>query len=92
MRRTLGTLALTACTVLGTASMASAQTAPCDSYSKTCVKGTKTTKPVVRPSRQNLPLTGADVTGLALAGGAAVAGGTMLVMTGRKRHNRTATA
>lgn len=94
MRRILGTLALTACTVLGTASVASAQTAPCDAYSKTCVKGTKQTrKPVVRPSRQNLPLTGADVTGLALAGGVAVAGGTALVLAGRKRHNaRTATA
>jgi LPXTG-motif cell wall-anchored protein len=91
MRRTLGTLALTACAVLGTASVASAQTAPCDSYSKTCVKGTKQTrKPVVRPSRQNLPVTGAQVTGLALAGGAAVAGGTVLVLAGRKR--RTATA
>ncbi|MDQ1713747.1 MAG: hypothetical protein QOE45_3197 [Frankiaceae bacterium] len=87
MRRTLGTLALTACTVLGTASAASAQTAPCDSYSKTCVKGTKQTKPVVRPSRQDLPVTGAEVTGLLLAGGAAVAGGTVLVLAGRKRRS-----
>jgi LPXTG-motif cell wall-anchored protein len=87
MRRILGTIALTACTVLGTASVASAQTAPCDSYSKTCVEGTKTTKPVVRPSRQNLPVTGAEVTGLLLAGGAAVAGGTVLVMAGRKRRS-----
>jgi LPXTG-motif cell wall-anchored protein len=91
MQRILGTIALTACTVLGTASIASAQTAPCDSYSTTCVKGVKhVRKPVVRPTRQDLPVTGAEVTGLLLAGGAAVAGGTVLVMAGRKRRSVTA--
>ncbi|HEU0132721.1 MAG TPA: LPXTG cell wall anchor domain-containing protein [Mycobacteriales bacterium] len=89
MRRVLGTLALTACAVLGTG-VASAQ-APCDTYSGVCVEGTKTVKPSVRPSRSGLPFTGAEVTGLVAAGAGAVAGGTALVVAGRRRRRTVPT-
>lgn len=88
MRRLVGTLALSACAVLGAAAPAVAQ-APCDAYSGTCVEGTKSERPAVRPSRggASLPLTGGAVITLLVAGGGAVAGGTALVAAGRKRRS-----
>lgn len=86
MRRVLGAVALTGFAMLGTTA-AHAQ-APCDSYSGSCVEGNKMVKhpPAVRSSRGGLPFTGAEVTGLALAGGAAVAAGSVLVAAGRRRR------
>lgn len=89
MRRVLGTLSLGACLVLGPVTAAHAQS-PCDTYSGTCVKGTKVVKPpqqrptVVRGVQ--LPFTGAEVTGLLAVGAGAVAGGTVLVAAGRRRR------
>ena len=93
MRRTLAALALGSCALLGTATAASAQTKPCDAYSGACVEGTKQVKPpAVRGGGVGLPFTGAEVTGLLAAGTAAVAGGTLLVVAGRKRRTAPATA
>ncbi len=89
MRRLLGSLALAALATLGTAGVASAQ-APCDTYSGTCVEGTKLTKPETRPSRDvagvTLPFTGAAITAMLIVGGGAVAGGSVLVTAGRRRR------
>ena len=93
MRRLLGTLALTACAVLGTATGASAQ-APCDSYSGACVSptATPTISPSVLPRRLDrgatLPLTGGELTALLAVGAAAVGGGSAFVVAGRRRHSR----
>lgn len=86
MRRLLGTLALVTCATLATPAVA--QTPQCDAYSGSCVGGTKTTKPSVRPSRDvaGLPLTGGELVGLMVAGAGAVAGGSVLVAAGRKRR------
>ena len=89
MRRVLSALALSACAVLGTTAVAHAQS-PCDAYSGTCVEGTKHVKggksPEVKGTKQGLPFTGAEVTGLAAAGLAAVGGGTVLVLAGRRKR------
>lgn len=90
MRRLLGTLALSACAVVSVAAPALAQTEPkCDAYSGTCVEGTKSERPAVRPSRGGvaLPLTGGAVVTLLVAGGGAVAGGSALMAAGRKRRS-----
>lgn len=89
MRRLLGSLALAAFATIGVAAPASAQTGPCDAYSGSCVEGTKSERPSVRPSRggTSLPITGGQVVGLLVAGGGAVAGGTVLVAAGRKRRS-----
>jgi LPXTG-motif cell wall-anchored protein len=97
MRRLLGTIALSACAVLGTATGASAQ-APCDTYSGACVSATATPTSSVspsvlprrleRPAPGTLPLTGGELTGLLVAGAVAVGGGTAFVVAGRRRHQR----
>jgi hypothetical protein len=93
MRRTLAALALGSCALIGTATAASAQSKPCDAYSGACVKGVKHVKPPqVEGNSSGLPFTGAQVTGLLAAGTAAVAGGTVLVVAGRKRRTSPATA
>jgi hypothetical protein len=80
----MSAMALAGFAMLGTTA-AHAQ-APCDAYSGACVEGTKNVKPPVRPSVGGLPFTGAEITGLALIGGVAVAGGTVLVSAGRRRR------
>ena len=93
MRRLLGTIALSACAVIGTGSAASAQ-APCDSYSGACVSATSTptvsVSPSVLPRRltrgTTLPLTGGELTVLLVTGAAAIGGGTAFVVAGRRRH------
>ena len=88
MRRLMGTLALSACAVVGSAAPVLAQ-APCDAYSGACVEGTKSERPAVRPSRGgvSLPLTGGAVVTLLVAGGGAVVGGSALMAAGRKRRS-----
>ena len=87
MRRLLVALAITGGTM---APAALAQTPVCDAYSKTCVGGVKQEQkpPAVRPSRGGvgLPITGGELVGMMVLGGGAVAGGSILVVAGRKRR------
>lgn len=71
-----------------------AQTTSCDSYSGACVEATKKATPPVQVlprktvKRPNvLSVTGGEVVLLATVGGGAVAGGTALVLAGRKRKS-----
>jgi LPXTG-motif cell wall-anchored protein len=89
---------LTAALIIGGASAAHAQeAAACDAYSKECpsntggtteVLGTKEVRQDVSgTSGTTLPMTGAELSGLVLAGAALLGGGTTLVVAGRRRKH-----
>jgi hypothetical protein len=81
-------------------STAYAQAPACDSYSGACVDDTKKTKPPikpsvlplkrVRPAPDTLSVTGGELVLLLTVGSGAVAGGTALVVAGRRRKSVTA--
>lgn len=63
----------------------------CDAYSNNCtdVGGTKIEKPPateVKGTRFELPFTGGEITLMVLAAGGALAGGTVLLVAGRRRN------
>jgi hypothetical protein len=90
MRRLIAT-SLLATALTGGATAALAQEPGCDSYSGECVSETATTtiSPSVKPRRLSKPsgsltVTGGEAVLLLAVGGAAVAGGTALVVASRK--------
>ena len=72
---------------------APASAAPCEGYSAVCATtgvATPTTKPVtdLSPERPALAATGGEVLLLTVVGAGALAGGTALVVAGRRRSAR----
>lgn len=91
MRRFL-TSAIAAAGLAALASVASAQTPVCDSYSSACPSATSTSiAPTVQPTRLTrpdpgtLPLTGGQLVGLVVVGGGAVAAGVAFVTASRRK-------
>jgi LPXTG-motif cell wall-anchored protein len=104
--RTLPTLAVGTAVAAGllTVGLAAPASAACDAYSGSCtppsqVLGTTVSRGSVPPatssttstsSPSSLPFTGAELTLLTIAGVGALAGGTALVVAGRRRSNGAA--
>jgi len=94
MRRQVAVLAMAGgMLVPASAALAQSPSPVCDAYSGTCVGGVKQNKPTkkppaVRPSvgGVGLPITGGELVGLMVAGSGAIAGGSVLVVAGRKRR------
>ncbi len=89
MRRQLAALALAGLPVLGFASQAQAQQPSCDTYSEACVSPKDEVKPRdqvkgVKQVKRTLPFTGGEFVLLILTGAGTVAGGTALVLAGRR--------
>ena len=89
-RSVAAALALSAGLVAIPATSAFAAGTTCDAYSGKCttVKGHKFTKPPqVEPFRDTrLPFTGAEIAGMVVLGGAALASGAGIAVAGRRRR------